>query len=73
MPRRTLQRKGVVCLSCEATHGKPADRDGFLFTDIEGFTRLLQQFGDRRYADILAQRRYSQASKEDHFPWQELS
>ena len=29
----------------------------FLFTDIEGSTALLQRLGDRRYADVLEERR----------------
>ena len=29
----------------------------FLFTDIAGSTTLLQRLGDRRYAEVLAERR----------------
>ena len=35
----------------------PAGTVTFLFTDIEGSTRLLADLGDRRYAEILAEYR----------------
>jgi class 3 adenylate cyclase len=36
----------------------PSGTVTFLFTDIEGSTRLLQRVGRERYADLRAQRPY---------------